>query len=226
MIRNMKEDLPQPKFLSVPEAAKICGVSRNTLYSWVRQGKLGAYKTPGRTNLIRPSDLVKFMHQNGMFVPASLIEIARKDEKLNEAVPSDGDNPNIDEGSVLVVDDDPISRSLAVRAIHETCQAYQAETGYEALHLLTKHKDIKIMLLDLHMPGQHGLETLSEIKRLRPEVSVIVVTGYADDVSQEMLVNGTVERIVEKPITLPELQNAITEVRGKLTVVESLPAAP
>ena len=62
----MKSDIPEPKFLSVPESAKICGVSRNTVYMWVRQGKLGAYQTPGRTNLIRPSDLVKFMEENGL----------------------------------------------------------------------------------------------------------------------------------------------------------------
>jgi len=216
----MKEELPQPKFLSVPEAAKICGVSRNTLYSWVRQGKLGAYKTPGRTNLIRPSDLVKFMHQNGMFVPASLLDLARQDEKLNEADAGGATETRL-EHTVLVVDDDPISRSLAVRALHDTCEVYQAETGYEALHLLTIHKEIKIVLLDMRMPGQHGSETLSEIKRLRPDVAVLVVTGFADDVTEEILARGMVERIVEKPVSLPALQTAIAEVSARITAGEA-----
>jgi excisionase family DNA binding protein len=210
----MDEELPQPRFLSVPEAAKICGVSRNTLYSWVRQGKLGAYKTPGRTNLIRPSDLVKFMHQNGMFVPASLVEIARNDEKLNQ--PADlGDLADQQGVAVLVVDDDPISRSLAVRAIHETCVVHQAETGYEALHLLTLHKEIQIVLLDLRMPGQHGSETLAEIHRLRPDVDVVLVTGFADDLSEEILAKGMAQKIVEKPITIPALQAVIAEFTRK-----------
>ena len=212
----MKPELPQPKFLSVPEAAKICGVSRNTLYSWVRQGKLSAYKTPGRTNLIRPSDLVKFMHQNGMFVPASLLELSRQDEKLNETNDEQAMNTRLDH-TVLVVDDDPISRSLAVRALNDTCHVYQAETGYEALHLLTVHRDIKIVLLDMRMPGQHGSETLSEIKRLRPDVAVVVVTGFADDVTEEILAKGLVERIVEKPVTLPVLQEAIVEISGRIS---------
>jgi len=215
----MKEDLPQPKFLSVPEAAKICGVSRNTLYSWVRQGKLSAYKTPGRTNLIRPSDLVKFMQQNGMFVPASLHEMARRDELLNDPAGSSSTLAEMEQ-AVLVVDDDPISRSLAVRALHETCQVHQAETGYEALHLLTMHKDIKIVLLDMRMPGQHGIDTLSEIKRLRPDVAVIVVTGFADDVTDAVLARGMVERVVEKPVTIPVLQKAVTEVAAKLPAQE------
>jgi len=211
----MKEDLPQPRFLSVPEAAKICGVSRNTLYSWVKQGKLSAYKTPGRTNLIRPSDLVKFMHQNGMFVPASLHELARRDEQLNEAssapIPAVGPDH-----TVLIVDDDPISRSLAVRALSDSCSVYQAETGYEALHLLTLHRDIRIVLLDMRMPGQHGSVTLEEMKRIRPDVAVIVVTGFADDLTEDVLAKGLVERVVEKPVTMPILQEAIADIANRL----------
>lgn len=201
-------DIPEPKFLSVPDAAKICGVSRNTVYAWVRQGKLGAYQTPGRTNLIRPSDLVKFMHQNGMFVPSSLMEMARTDDKQSRAQP----RAPIGEGQehvVLVADDDPITRSLAVRAIHEHCQVYQAETGYEALHLLTLHRPIDIVLLDLRMPGQHGAETLREILQLRPDVAVIVMTGFAEDVPRELGSQPMVVETLEKPFTMEGLQAAI-----------------
>lgn len=212
------EGLPQPKFLSVPEAAKICGVSRNTLYSWVKQGKLAAYKTPGRTNLIRPSDLVKFMQQNGMFVPAGLLDMAREDEKLNETPRVQRAEPPTFDHTVLVVDDDPVSRSLVVRALHDNWHVYQAETGYEALHLLTVHREIKIVLLDMRMPGQHGADTLEEIKRLRPDVAVVVVTGFADDIAEDMLHRRMVERIIEKPVTIPVLQEAITEVSARISV--------
>lgn len=211
----MKEELPQPRFLSVPESAKICGVSRNTLYSWVRQEKLSAYKTPGRTNLIRPSDLVKFMRANGMFVPASLNELARRDEQLSVPSPS-FETPAPVGHTVLVVDDDPVSRRLATRAIEDTCRVYQAETGYEALHMLTIHKDVRIVLLDMRMPGQHGSDTLTEIKKLRPDVAVIVVTGFADDVTEDILARGLVEQVVEKPVTMPMLRTAIADVAEKI----------
>ncbi|MFT7511193.1 MAG: excisionase family DNA binding protein [Candidatus Omnitrophota bacterium] len=209
----MKSDIPEPKFLSVPEAAKVCGVSRNTVYMWVRQGKLGAYQTPGRTNLIRPSDLVKFMEENGMFVPNTLIEMAREDVKLmgGESAPNMGASTNDTMCNVLVVDDDPMSRSLAVRALKEIGQVYQAETGFEALHLLTLHKQIDIIMLDLRMPGQHGLETLTEIKRIRPEASVIIISGFASDIPDDQR-NGAITKILEKPITIQQLQDAIVEV--------------
>ncbi len=214
--RSNKHEIPQPKFLSVPEAAKICGVSRNTVYAWVRQGKLGAYQTPGRTNLIRPSDLVKFMHQNGMFVPSSLVEIARIDDKQSSGGPRETTDDAHDH-TVLVADDDPITRSLAVRAIHDNCQVYQAETGYEALHLLTIHKEIDIVLLDLRMPGQHGTETLTEIRELRPDVAIVIITGFSGDLPAEVANNEMIVKIIEKPFTMPMLQEAITEAGSYLT---------
>jgi len=208
----MKSDIPEPKFLSVPEAAKICGVSRNTVYMWVRQGKLGAYQTPGRTNLIRPSDLVKFMEENGMFVPNSLVDMAREDVKLMGGTTEPENIPVPDTVcNVLVVDDDPMSRSLAVRALKDAGQVYQAETGFEALHLLTLHAQIDIIMLDLRMPGQHGLETLEEISRIRPEAAVIIVTGFATDIPDEQA-SGAIFKVLEKPVTIGQLQDVVVEV--------------
>ena len=214
----MKQDIPEPKFLSVPAAAKICGVSRNTVYMWVKQEKLGAYKTPGRTNLIRPSDLVRFMEANGMFVPSSLTELAQEDEKamgkvMNSVAP---DAPANAICSVLVVDDDPLSRSVAARALKDIAIVFQAETGFEALHLLTMHKDIDIVLLDLRMPGQHGTETLREMRKLRENISVIVVSGFASEFPNEMLENGEVYSVLEKPVTVQVLQDLVLEVNESL----------
>lgn len=211
----MKNNIPEPKFLSVPDSAKICGVSRNTVYMWVRQGKLGAYQTPGKTNLIRPGDLLKFMESNGMFVPASLIQLAKEDEEMVGG-PAAGKAPSAAPTNsictVLVVDDDPMSRSLAVRALKDISTVYQAETGFEALHLMTTQPDIDIVMLDLRMPGQHGLETLKEIKRTFLQVSVIIVSGFAKEVAEDELDGETVRKIIEKPVTVQALQDAIIEV--------------
>ncbi len=204
----MKRFDQHPQFLTVPEAAKFCGVSRNTLYTWVRSGKLGAYTTPGRTNLIRPSDLVNFMQTNGMFVPESLLEFARTDEKMGPGKP-DADAPKPGGVSVLVVDDDSSSRALVTRALGQDAAIYEAETGYEALHLLTKNKGIQVVLLDLLMPGQHGLQTLSEIRRMRPDCRVLVMTGFSSEIPEEMRNDGTINGILEKPVEIQTLRTAM-----------------
>jgi len=214
----MKSDIPEPKFLSVPEAARICGVSRNTVYMWVRQGKLGAYQTPGRTNLIRPSDLMKFMESNGMFVPNHLVKMAEADEEENGGLTTRGPvaEPSDSMCRVLVVDDDPMSRSVAVRALKEIATVYQAETGFEALHLITLHEDLDIVMLDLRMPGQHGLETLKEMKKLRGKLKVIIVSGFANEIPGDAQDNEMVVKVIEKPVTVQMLQDAIIEVNEQL----------
>ncbi len=169
--------IPDPIFLSAPKAATLCGVSRNTLCNWIRAGKLGAYRTPGGKNLIRPEDLVDFMHKNGMFVPESLKDLAEQDTGIS---PSDRkERRAAAEPAVLIVDDDQRARRLARLALRSLkVPIIEADTGYKALHILVKHPEIALVILDLVMPGQHGVETLAEIRRQQMSVPVIVVTGH------------------------------------------------
>ena len=191
----------------------------NTVYMWVRQGKLGAYQTPGRTNLIRPSDLVHFMQENGMFVPTTLSDLARRDEKLNSSqLSTNSGEADDDRDAILVVDDDPVTRSLVVRALNDDFHVVQAETGYEALHLVTMNKRIFIVILDLRMPGQHGLETLNELKQLKPDLQVIVLSGFAEDLPPAKLSDGTVASAIQKPFTIQQLQAIVREVSERVKV--------
>ena len=152
------------------------------------------------------------MEENGIFVPNSLVDMAREDVKLMGGTTEPENIPVPDTVcNVLVVDDDPMSRSLAVRALKDAGQVYQAETGFEALHLLTLHAQIDIIMLDLRMPGQHGLETLEEISRIRPEAAVIIVTGFATDIPDEQA-SGAIFKVLEKPVTIGQLQDVVVEV--------------
>lgn len=212
----MKQKLTEPRFLTVPEAARLCGVSRNTVYLWVKNGRLKAYQTPGRTNLIRPRDLLDFMQENGLFASLELLNLAKEDQKLDLAqAPQAG--PGITEPCILVVDDEPAIRMLYVRMLKNLGPLMQAETGYEALHLMALHPNIHLVLLDLHMPGQHGLNTLREIKAQRPDIAVIIVTGYGADIPETMIQDGSIACVVNKPFTAEALRE---------TVARFLPAKP
>jgi CheY-like chemotaxis protein len=143
-------------------------------------------------------------------VPHVLADRARLDEKQHRGV-ADGPSTGDRGVTVLVADDDPISRSLCVRAIHERCHVYQAETGYEALHLLAVREEIEVVLLDMRMPGLHGLEILSELERIRPDVLVIVLTGYAPDLPAELVGRGVVAKLISKPYGIGEIRAAVAE---------------
>lgn len=119
-------------------------------------------------------DLEEFMLEHGMFVPPEVREMARIDRRQTAETGKGADEPG-----VLVVDDDHLSRMVVMRAL-ECLQMpiLQASTGYQALHILTENHLVALVVLDLVMPGQHGVDTLSEIKRSNPQLPVIVVTGF------------------------------------------------
>ncbi len=163
-----------PVLLSAPKAAVYCGVSRNTVCYWIREGKLKYYRTPGGRYLIRPADLEEFMLEHGMFVPPEVRRMAQADRRQTAQTEEGTGEPG-----VLVVDDDHLSRMVVIRALESLeMPILEASTGYQALHILTENPSVALVVLDLVMPGQHGVDTLSEIKRHNPQLPVIVVTGY------------------------------------------------
>ena len=201
--------LPEPVFLSAPKAATLCGVSRNTICCWIRDGKMPSYRTAGGKYLIRPDELVNFMHTNGMFVPQSLLDIAKTEPKGITPAPGTHKLPLGNEPKILVVDDDIAARDLAVRSL-ESCKLpiLVAENGYEALHLLTKHPEIALVVLDLVMPGQDGVKTFAEIKKTNKSLPVIVVTGYPPESAQQTFGGLEPDLIITKPYAPDHLQGA------------------
>lgn len=207
MTNARENDLPEPVFLSAPKAATLCGVSRNTVCCWIRDGKLPSYRTAGGKNLIRPGDLVKFMRTNSMFVPQSLVEMAELDEKtMGQA---EAEKTTDREPAILIVDDDPGARGLAVKCLEDMgLPILQAETGFEALHLLVQHPEVALVILDLVMPGQHGTKTFEEIRKQDMGMPVIVVTGYTAEGKETLFGDTGPDLIITKPYDPEDLIQA------------------
>jgi len=213
----MKNEIPEPVFLSAPKAATLCGVSRNTICCWIRDGKLPSYRTAGGKYLIRPIDLIGFMKSNSMFVSQALNELALEDEKANAG---EGDASNVSEPvktrttsstepSILIVDDDPNARALAVRTLEKMdAPLLEAENGYEGMHMLTKHPEIALIILDLVMPGQDGIKTYTELRNQNVSLPVIIVTGYPPDESEAVFGDMEPDLILSKPYQPLHLLNA------------------
>lgn len=211
----MKQDIPEPVFLSAPKAATLCGVSRNTICCWIRDGKLPSYRTAGGKYLIRPGDLKTFMEEHRMFVSQHLIDIAAKDDLTNQGATTsppekkEDDRSTSREPAVLIVDDDPNARMLAVRTIQKlNVPVLQAENGFEAMHLLMKHPETALIILDLIMPGQDGVKTFQEVRKLNESIPVIIVTGYPPEHSEEAFGEVLPDLVITKPYQPAHLLSA------------------
>jgi two-component system cell cycle sensor histidine kinase/response regulator CckA len=86
------------------------------------------------------------------------------------------------EETVLVAEDDDGVRRLAVHTLERLgYRIIEARDGDEAVALFEEHRDeIDTAVLDLTMPGCSGLEALAEIRRLEPELPVVMVSGFLD----------------------------------------------
>lgn len=202
----MKIDLPKPIDLTVPQAAQPCGVSRNTRFTWVKRGMINAHRTPGRTNMIRPGNLVEFMDKSRLFIPDELV-------KLAEAEKGGQPTPTLPQGvpTILVVDDDASLRTIFMRALDQ-CRMLQAETGYEAMHILTMHKAVDLICLDLNMEGMDGMQTLEQVSASRPEIPVIIVSAYTGELPDKLVEEGKVAKILDKPVRSEQLVKAVADV--------------
>lgn len=114
-------------------------------------------------------------------------------------------------GTILVVDDQVGVRRLMLEIFKsEGYTVHTAANGQEALAMLDEYQP-GLILLDMKMPGMNGLETLREIKRLRPEQAVIMMTAYEElEVVAEAIKLG-VKEYVTKPCDINELKLLVAE---------------
>ena len=86
------------------------------------------------------------------------------------------------------------------------------ENGEEAVHYVKAH-DPDLMIMDVKMPKMSGLEALEEIKRLKPSIPVLMITGYeSSDVAAQAVKLGAAA-YVTKPF---DRQKVLDHVRGLL----------
>ncbi len=82
---------------------------------------------------------------------------------------------------VLVVDDDAMVREVVVCQLEERgYRVTQAGDGLEALEQLDRGAAVELLISDFAMPGMNGLLLIQEARRRRPELPVLLLTGYAD----------------------------------------------
>jgi two-component system OmpR family response regulator len=106
---------------------------------------------------------------------------------------------------VLVVDDEDDFRNTLIKRLEtRKVPVTGAAGGDEALALL-KEQDFDVVVLDVKMPGRDGIETLQEMKKLKPQLEIILLTGHASVESgiQGMRL-GAFDYII-KPTPLDEL---------------------
>jgi len=100
---------------------------------------------------------------------------------------------------ILVVDDDAEFRE-ELRVCLDDYTVVEAANGLEALNILKKPNAIDLVILDAIMPMISGTEVLREIKKIKPSLAIIILTGQSSkDIAIDAL-KGRADDYIEKPI--------------------------
>jgi putative two-component system response regulator len=106
---------------------------------------------------------------------------------------------------LLIVDDDEALRRWAKRVVSEEGYSCHVAAEASAVRELLRQNSYQLALLDVHMPGESGMELLSHIRRAHPEVAVLMVTGEdSKQLAMSAIEHGAYGYLV-KPVGAGEL---------------------
>jgi len=187
MDEQTKQKIFEPFFTTKPKG-KGTGLGLSTVFGLVRQyeGQIHVYSELGKGTTFK------------IYLPI-------KEKKIKEF---DRDALKGTE-TILVVDDDDQTRGFICSFLKEYgYNVYEAKNGQEALEIFERNKEkIVISLVDLVMPGIPGIEVMKQIKRIKPEAKVVIMSGYPLQLKDVT----TVEKTISSEEILFKIRNIIND---------------
>lgn len=114
-----------------------------------------------------------------------------------------------DTGRVLIVDDEPVVCQSFQRVLSDAGYDVHAETSGKKALATFGDKPFDVVLTDLRLPDINGLEITRHVRKARPEVPVMIVTGYGSTESEQEAEKLGVFKYLHKPIT-PDALRTVT----------------
>ncbi len=183
-------------FFTTKEAGKGTGLGLATVYGITKQhrGWVGVDSQPGRGSTF------------SVFVPALAGESGGPGSEAS-APPARGGREVI----LLVEDEAGLRKSVGSILRMYGYRVFEAADGREAIRVWTTHwREIDLLLTDMVMPhGINGLQLADELRSERPELKVLISSGYSADLVHQNDLEGKDMAFIAKPCTARELAAAI-----------------
>ena len=110
-----------------------------------------------------------------------------------------------DKTSLVLAEDEAMLRLLAVEMLEEAgFDVFEAADGVEGLELLKAHPEVSLLVSDIKMPRMNGYALAEAGLALRPDLKILLMTGYAQEPPPALLKQADVQ-ILHKPFNLERL---------------------
>ena len=187
-------------FFTTKEKGKGTGLGLASVYGIVRQngGSIWVYSEPGKGTTIK------------LYFPRVDEAPGERSLERKAAEPGTGE-------TVLVVEDDVALRRFLIRVLNQSNYGViEAREGEEALRLAKELSgQIDLLLTDVVMPRMGGADLASQLKKVRPEMKVLFISGYTD---RSVVFNGLLkheDQFLQKPFDAEVLLSRIRQVLRK-----------
>jgi excisionase family DNA binding protein len=192
-------------FLTTEEVLEYLQVNLRTVYRLIKAGKIPAVRV-GRQWRFRKRDIDNWLDSQRPTAAAP----APPSLPPRVAAPPTGIR------HVLVVDDEPSIRELLSKTL--SLAEYVVHTvpdGNAALTRLREGDSYDLLFADLKMPGMDGLMLIRQIKRIKPDLPVIIITGFSTEDSAIEAINLGVAGYLTKPFRVPQVLAAAAKALGE-----------
>jgi CheY-like chemotaxis protein len=144
-----------------------------------------------------------------ILLPAQMEAADEKNPALRPPLPANGEH-------IMIVDDEPgITQGIKRLLVHAGYQVTAHTHPLAAVNdFITRPADLHLILTDLTMPGMNGLEFAAKIREVRPDLPLILATGFVGNsiTPVQRAAHPNIRRIVEKPLNPKEITQFIAEV--------------
>ena len=186
----------EKKIFTTYEVSQYCSVDLSTVINWIDEGRMLAYKTPGGHRRVRKQDLVHFLKEYRMPMPADLVKRDRR--------------------RILIVDDERAVVDLIVRAVkklRKKCEVDTAFDGFEAGRKLATF-ELDLVILDLMLPGIDGFKVCKNIRmdKKTRHIKVLAITGFDSPENRKKIFSSGANDYLTKPFEVSDLLERVEKL--------------
>ena len=115
--------------------------------------------------------------------------------------------------TILLVDDEPMILDVGQNML-ETLgyRVLAVQSGDEAVDTYRQKTGIDLVVLDMIMPDMGGAETFAQLKRIDPDVRVLLSSGYSIDGQANEILNQGCIGFIQKPFSIQEMSSKIRDI--------------
>lgn len=114
--------------------------------------------------------------------------------------------------TILIVEDEAGPRAALRMILKPIYEIHMASDGNNALEVI-RNQNIDLVTLDLKMPGLSGIDVLKEIRRIKPDVEVVIITAEGSLANANLAIQSGASDFISKPFHVTEV---ITTIRKSI----------